>query len=128
MKLTDLKKVLQDSNKIREVLDLYKEEINKFQSKVSLIGSSVDVVVDSDLTNIVITAKDLIVLCNSFLQDRLDIFELSYLVDIMTLSNAVSFSTPELFDLASSLTDFEVRYPYEKDDVRNIICKLKKLN
>lgn len=123
MKLTLLHKLFKSKISIDEFKSIIQSEIEQYEKHQRNRGTSVLVNVDEDYT-LNFGKTDLQLLYGYYLDDRLTNFEVSYIVDCLTLSESVYFDSPEILHLLEEITDPEINGEITKEKVLLILNAL----
>ena len=107
MKLSLLKAFLKHDISANQISEEIKNVIGDYKKLLSKKGSTIPIKVTEDI-EFSINKQDVIVLCQAFLDQLLEEYEVNYLVDVLQLSENVNFESEELFDYVSILTDPKV--------------------
>ena len=104
MKLSSLNSLLVNELSPTEFSTEISEELIEHTQGLEKISGVASVRVTEDL-DILITRKNLNILCNLFITDSLTSSELAYVADAMQMSDRVEFSDSGISDIVSEFTD-----------------------
>jgi hypothetical protein len=124
MKLSLLKDFFCNHISAKQLSENIKSEISEFEKALKIKGGSAPIYIIEDV-QLPVGKKDILVLCQSYIDDTLTEIEVNYIVDALSLSENVSFESEDLFDVVVTMTDPEVNGPLTKKVVSDILeyCK-----
>ncbi len=125
MKLSDLKKFLLQELEVSSFKDELRSGLNEYQKAKLKRGSSIPIYVIEDEI-IYFRVADCLFLCKAYLNDELNSQELSYISDVLLLSNNVTFESDLIMEAIENLTDNEWGCEVSKQEVNGILKWLNK--
>jgi hypothetical protein len=97
------------------------DEVELFKKKLQIKGSSVPIIYNGDNIETEISYVHLKRLGEDFLNNKIDEYFISYIVDALSLSEYSQFESEELKDKFYALTDFEINGNLTKDIMSRIL-------
>lgn len=99
-------------------------EIADYKKELAREATSIKIVVNEDIENLSITKEDVKILCDAFLNQEFDKWELNYLAEGLLLSEKISFDKEEVKDALSALADPEYFSLINPEYVQGIMKEL----
>ena len=124
MKLTILKDFFNQNISVEELKKSISNEVGDYKQLLSKRGSSIPIVLNED-TELSISIKDIAAICQSFLDDQLNEYEIYYIADALHLSDKVSYEDDRVSELLEELTDPEVNGHLTKSFAKGILSAYK---
>src|SRR6478609_7444377 len=102
MKLSKIEMFLNEVIEVTEFKNIIKSEVIEYKKLLKKKGASVPISVIEDI-DFNFSKSNFLFLCELYLNDKLEDYELSYVADALTLSSHIKFQNEELFDSLESL-------------------------
>ncbi len=120
MNISTLKSYLKGSDKIQELKDAIKDEVNEYSELALKRGSSIPTiyVIDDDILEV--TEYDIVKLCDSYVSENLSESEISYISDVLQLSSSVTIGNDNLKSYIFEMSDPAVNGPFTKERAEGI--------
>jgi hypothetical protein len=83
-------------------------DVSIYKTKAHIKGTSMPIQVENGSRKLSIGKKELLSLCNLYLNARLSNWHLYYLCDVILLSESFEFENDLIYDTISSMTDPEI--------------------
>lgn len=119
MKLSEIHQLVNQEITPTEFLESNTSDLKEFEKRLKKRGSIVPIRVDEDI-EYVFKSENLGFLCKSFLSKSLSPIAISYIVDVLTLSDFVEFED-EVADQIVLLTDPEINGELTEETVTEIL-------
>jgi hypothetical protein len=123
MKLSEIINFLRNNSNKNLIQIDSNDEIDQYIKSSKTKGASMSIFLTEDINNVIIGKHELRVLCNAYLNGYLNEFYLSYIVDVLLLSQKVSFESEDVEDDFSLLTDPEINGDINKRLVLDLLIK-----
>ena len=105
MRLQDLQDYLCNSISVEELQKRISTELSTYKNELKKKGGTVNIRIDGDEFAINITKQHYDTMQRDFLNDKCDKYFLSYLSDVLLLSEYTEFEDDDLLDKFESLTE-----------------------
>lgn len=122
MKTKDIYNLLKGKINPTDFLKKYNDEIAKYETLITQIGSSVPIYVEEDYA-FEFCKEHLINICDYYINNSLKEIEINYLVDCITLSDKIELDD-SMLDILVTFTDQEINGKLSKEYILNIITQL----
>jgi hypothetical protein len=107
MKLSELNNLLALNISISDFTKNINSEISDYKRNINKKGTSSPVLLQEDMDRLLITKSHVKFLCNAYLNNKMDEWELSYLAEAMLLSEKIDFDDEKTSEALYTLTDSE---------------------
>ncbi len=101
-----------------------KSELDLYNSAISKLGSSAPVIGTGGNFSHLLSKKDVQKLCQAFLDDKLDVGAISYLANLIELSDCFVPYCEDVEDALSELSSPEVGHPITRSSVEKLYRRL----
>ena len=120
MKISTLRNVLTGKSSVTDLKDEIKTELERYIKLSRKSGSSIPVRVQED-SDYIFDSSALIGLCNFFIRQELDGYELSYIADAIHLSERITYKDKRIATYITEMTDPEINGPYTVNRAKKTI-------
>lgn len=125
MKLSNIGSMLAGTSSFQDFKQSIFEEVKQYNSLSKIQGESMPVYLTEDV-DLSIGKKELLVLCEGFLNNELSELEINYVADALLLSNKVLFENENISDCIGYLTDPEINGHLTENAIHDILECSKK--
>jgi hypothetical protein len=116
MKISIIAKLLNNEIDVFKFKEIINNEILEYSNLLKKKGSSISIFLIED-DNILIKSRDFNFLCNLFLEDKLDNYEILYIMDALSLSSNIQFENEKIRESVEEF-GFTENGNLSKDSVR----------
>jgi hypothetical protein len=126
MNLSDFQSAVKGEMNLPDFFLKIKSEVDAYRSIISSgkKGIKVPIYLEEDVDDFTLSANHVKKLGHSFLNKEIDVYELSYLADALTLSETISYDNENSKDAVYSFTDPEINGEITYESVQKIIDQL----
>ena len=120
MKISNLVRLLNNEISSEDFLAEFPTSLKEYEVNLEKIGSYVTLRVDED-TELIISIRDIVKLCELFVSGKLSNTVLSYIADSMQLCDSIDFQSEDIADYVAELTDPEINGVFTKERAAEVI-------
>ncbi|HNU34426.1 MAG TPA: hypothetical protein PKN75_12640 [Bacteroidia bacterium] len=125
MNISDINKYFNAEIPARIFFNKYATEIIEHVKKLDKKGSSSYLFLIDDVgERTSVSNREISKLCNDYINNQINQYELSYLADVLLLSDKIVFKNEEISDYLSEMTDEEVNGAFTKSKAKHLISEL----
>jgi hypothetical protein len=95
-------------------------EVSEYKKSLDKKGSSSAIFVNADIKSLLIKKEDIKLLCDAFLSDKLDKWELNYICEAILLSENIILEKKKVKDALLALTDSEYFKLINREFVKDV--------
>jgi hypothetical protein len=121
MVLSEISKLLNKEITLDGFKERIKKEISEYKRSLDKKGSSSPIFLNEDLQDLVIGEIDIKFLCEAYLQNKLDKWELNYIAEALLLSDKIIFKNGKVEEVLLALTDSEYFELISTEFVKSIL-------
>lgn len=107
MSLSEIYQLLHKEITLNSFKKSIEKEISNYKVSLQKKGGSNPIFLHEDLQDLIISEVDIRFLCEAFLQNKFDEWELNYIAEALLLSDKVTFENDKVEEALLTLTDSE---------------------